>query len=221
MKPGTKIGPYEIISKLGAGGMGEVYRARDKRLSRDVAIKALPEAFAADPERLARFEREAKLLASLSHPNIAGILGIEEVAKARYLVLELVDGDTLAQRLTHGPLSIPDTIDLGRQLAAALEAAHERGIVHRDLKPGNIMFTASGDAKVLDFGLAKGGERVAPGSDPHLSASPTMTHSPTQAGVILGTAAYMSPEQARGKSVDRRTDIWSLGCVLYECLTGK
>ena len=221
LNPGTKLGPYQILSPLGAGGMGEVYRARDARLERDVAIKALPHAFAQDPERLARFEREAKLLASLSHPNIAGILGIEEVAGARYLVLELVDGETLAARLKRGPMSIADTIDLGRQVAAALEAAHERGIVHRDLKPGNIMFTASGDAKVLDFGLAKSGERVAPGSDPNLTASPTVTHTPTQAGVILGTAAYMSPEQARGKNVDRRTDIWSLGCVLYECLTGK
>src|SRR5262245_9184092 len=179
LNPGTKLGPYEIISPLGAGGMGEVYRARDARLGRDVAIKSLPDAFAADPERLARFEREAKLLASMSHPNIAGIHGIEEVGGARYLVLELVDGETLADRIARGPWSVPDTIDVGRQVAAALEAAHERGIVHRDLKPGNIMFTAAGDAKVLDFGLAKGGAGVATGSDPNLTASPTVTHSPT------------------------------------------
>ena len=218
---GTKLGPYQIVSRLGAGGMGEVYRARDARLDRDVAIKALPDAFAKDPERLSRFEREAKLLASLSHPNIAGILGLEEARGARYLVLELVDGETLAERLARGALSLADTLDLGRQVAAALEAAHERGIVHRDLKPGNIMFTSSGDAKVLDFGLAKGGAGVSTGSDPNLTASPTVTHSPTQAGVILGTAAYMSPEQARGKTVDRRTDIWSRGCVLFECLSGR
>jgi len=144
LTPGTRLGPYEIIAPLGAGGMGEVYRARDPRLGRDVAIKALPTAFAQDLERLARFEREAKLLASLSHPNIAGILGLEEVAGARYLVLELVDGETLADRLTRGPLPLADTFDLGRQVAAALEAAHERGVVHRDLKPGNIMFTGIG-----------------------------------------------------------------------------
>ena len=217
LAPGTRLGPYEITAPLGAGGMGEVYRARDPRLGRDVAIKALPVAFAQDPERLARFEREAKLLASLSHPNIAGILGLEEVAGAHYLVLELVDGETLAERLARGALPLPEVLDLGRQVAAALEAAHERSVVHRDLKPGNIMFTASGEAKVLDFGLAKGGA----GSEPNLSASPTMTHAATQAGVILGTAAYMSPEQARGKSVDRRADIWSFACVLYECLAGR
>jgi len=218
---GTRLGPYEIVAPLGAGGMGEVYRARDARLGRDVAIKSLPEAFADDPERLARFEREAKLLASLSHPNIAGILGLEEVSGARYLVLELVDGETLADRIARGPLSLSDTVDMARQVAAALEAAHERGVVHRDLKPGNIMFTSAGDAKVLDFGLAMSSGGTASGSDPNLSHSPTLPNQATRAGVILGTAAYMSPEQARGKGVDRRTDIWSFACVVYECLTGR
>ena len=221
LNSGTRLGPYEIVSPLGAGGMGEVYRARDARLGRDVAIKSLPEAFADDPERLARFEREAKLLASLSHPNIAGILGLEEVSGARYLVLELVDGETLADRIARGPLSLSDTVDMARQVAAALEAAHERGVVHRDLKPGNIMFTSAGDAKVLDFGLAMSSGATASGSDPNLSHSPTLPNQATRAGVILGTAAYMSPEQARGKGVDRRTDIWSFACVVYECLTGR
>jgi hypothetical protein len=217
---GTRLGPYEIVAPLGAGGMGEVYRARDPRLGRDVAIKALPAAFAQDPERLARFEREAKLLASLSHPNIAGIYGLEEVEGARYLVLELVEGESLAERLARGPLPIDEALDVCRQAAAGVEAAHESGVVHRDLKPGNIMIAPSGTVKVLDFGLAKGAAG-SPGSSVGLSASPTMTHPATGAGVILGTAAYMSPEQARGRAVERRTDVWSFGCVLYECLTGR
>ncbi|MEO5988955.1 MAG: protein kinase [Candidatus Eisenbacteria bacterium] len=222
LTPGTKLGPYEIVAPLGAGGMGEVYRARDTRLGRDVAIKALPEAFAQDPERLARFEREARLLASLSHPNVAGIHGLELVEGHRYLVLELVEGETLAARLSHGALALGDAVDVGRQIAAGVEAAHDAGVVHRDLKPGNIMLTPDGAVKVLDFGLAKGGAaHGASASDPSLSASPTMTHAMTSAGMILGTAAYMSPEQARGKNVDRRTDIWSFGCVMYECLTGR
>jgi Tol biopolymer transport system component len=201
--------------------MGEVFRARDPRLGRDVAIKALPAEFSSDPERLGRFEREARLLASLSHPNIAGIHGLEEVDGARYLVLEIVEGETLADRLARGPLPLDEAIEVGRQIAAGLEAAHENGIVHRDLKPGNVMLTPSGAAKVLDFGLAKAGAPAGSAPDLNLSASPTLTRAATQAGVILGTAAYMSPEQARGRAVDKRTDIWSFGCVLYECLTGR
>ena len=219
--PGTRLGPYEIVAPLGAGGMGEVVRARDTRLGREVAIKSLPAAFARDPERLARFEREAKLLASLSHPNIAGIHGLEQMSGASYLVLEFVDGETLAKRLARGPLPLDEGLDVARQIAAGVEAAHESGVVHRDLKPGNVMLTPAGVVKVLDFGLAKAGATDTSSSDANLSASPTMTYAATGAGVILGTAAYMSPEQARGKAVDRRTDIWSFGCVLYECFTGR
>ena len=218
---GTRLGPYEIVGPLGAGGMGEVHRATDARLGRDVAIKSLSAEFAHDPERLSRFEREAKLLASLSHPNIAGIHGLEEVDGALYLVLEFVEGETLAERLSRGPLPLDEAIEVAKQIAAGVEAAHESGVIHRDLKPGNVMLTASGAVKVLDFGLAKSGMAERSGSNPSLSASPTMTHAETQAGVILGTAAYMSPEQARGRALDKRTDIWSFGCVLYECLTGR
>jgi Tol biopolymer transport system component len=216
----STLGPYTVLEKIGAGGMGEVYRAHDTRLGRDVAIKALPDAFARDPERLSRFEREARLLATLSHPNIAAIYGLEEVAGDRYLVLEYIEGPTLAERLAQGRIPLDEAIDICRQIAAGVEAAHESGVIHRDLKPGNVKITPDGKVKVLDFGLAKsasGGD----GSDFHISHSPTLAHAATGAGVILGTAAYMSPEQARGRVVDRRTDIWSFGCVLYECLTGR
>lgn len=221
LAPGTRLGSYEIIAPLGAGGMGEVYRARDTRLGRDVAIKTLPPEFSHDPDRLARFEREARLLASLSHPNIAGIFGLEEVDGARYLILEFVEGETLAARLLRGPLPPDEAIEVGKQVAAGVEAAHESGVVHRDLKPGNVMLGPSGAVKVLDFGLAKSGATGGAGSESNLSASPTTIYAGTQAGVILGTAAYMSPEQARGRPVDKRSDIWSFGCVLFECLTGR
>src|SRR5882762_5007455 len=217
---GTRIGNYEVVTPQGAGGMGEVYRARDTRLDRTVAIKSLPPVFATDPERLARFEREAKLLASLNHPNIAAIYGLEDMEGSPYLVLEFVEGETLAQRLSRGALSARETLDVGGQIASAIEAAHARGIVHRDLKPQNVMLSSFGNVKVLDFGLAKG-DTAEPGSTSDLSASPTMALSATGQGIILGTAPYMSPEQARGKPVDRRADIWAFGCVLFEVLTSK
>ncbi len=219
LKSGTHLGPYEIFAPLGAGGMGEVYRARDSKLNREVALKVLPDAFARDPERLARFEREAQLLASLNHPNIAAIHGLEEANRVRYLVLELAPGKTLAERLAAGPLPVEDALSIGRQIAEALEAAHEKGIIHRDLKPANVKVTPEGKVKVLDFGLAKAFE--VEGGSTDLSSSPTVTGGGTRHGVILGTAAYMSPEQARGKPLDKRTDIWSFGCVLYEALTGR
>src|SRR5262245_3295315 len=200
--PGTKVGPYEILSLLGAGGMGEVYRARDSRLGRDVAIKALPGSLAHDPERLARFEREARLLASLNHPNIAAIYGLEDVGGQRYLVLEHIEGETLAHRLGQGALSLDETLQVCREIAAGVEAAHEGGVVHRDLKPGNVMLTPAGAVKVLDFGLAKGGaDGTGSDSDPNLSASPTMTYAATQGGMVVGTAASMAPEKARGPRV--------------------
>jgi Tol biopolymer transport system component len=216
-----RIGPYPIEKELGRGGMGVVYLGRDTRLDRRVAIKVLPEAFAHDPERLARFEREARLVASLNHPNIAGIYGIEEDAGQRFLALEYVEGETLAERIDRGPLPLEEALDVGRQVTAALEAAHDGGVVHRDLKPANIKVTPSGEVKVLDFGLAKGGLGAGLESASDLSNSPTLTRAMTGAGMILGTAAYMSPEQARGRSVDKRADIWAFGCLLYECLTGR
>ncbi len=217
---GTRLGNYEIVALLGAGGMGEVYRARDVRLDRQVAIKALPEAFARDPERLARFEREARLLASVHHANIAMIFGIEDGGGTSYLAIELVEGETLAQRLARGALSVQAALEVCAQIASAIDAAHEQGVVHRDLKPGNVMLTKAGVVKVLDFGLAKG-STTGSASVPDLAASPTVALSATAAGVILGTAPYMSPEQARGLAVDRRADVWALGCVLYECLAGR
>ncbi|HEY3215938.1 MAG TPA: protein kinase [Candidatus Eisenbacteria bacterium] len=216
-----RIGPYPIEREIGRGGMGVVYLGRDTRLDRRVAIKVLPEAFARDPERLGRFEREARLVASLNHPNIAGIYGIEEADGRRYLALEYVEGDTLAERIARGPLSLDETLDFCRQVAAALETAHEGGVGHRDLKPGNIKVTPAGEVKVLDFGLAKGAAAAGSELASDLSHSPTLTRAATGAGVILGTAAYMSPEQARGKAVDKRADIWAFGCLFYECLTGR
>ena len=220
--PGIRIGPYEIIGTLGAGGMGEVYRTRDTRLKRDVALKILPQSFADNSERLARFQREAEVLASLNHPNIAAIYGSEEQNGTRALVMELVEGPTLAERITEGPIPIDEALPIARQIAEALEAAHEHGIIHRDLKPANIKVRPDGTVKVLDFGLAKALEPATVGRA-DATASPTIT-SPammTGVGMLLGTAAYMSPEQARGKAVDKRADIWAFGCVLYEMLTGK
>ena len=215
---GTRLGGYEVIALIGRGGMGEVYRARDLTLERDVAIKVLPHMFAADPERLARFAREARLLAALNHPHIAGIHGVEEAQGVRALVLELVEGPTLAERLRDGPIAAGEATTIARQIADALEAAHEKGIVHRDLKPANIKVTADGNVKVLDFGIAKALEERLDGA---LTDSPTVTAVGTRAGAVLGTAAYMSPEQSRGQPVDKRTDIWAFGCVLYELLTGR
>jgi eukaryotic-like serine/threonine-protein kinase len=219
LQPGTRLGPYEIVSALGAGGMGEVYRARDTKLGRDVAIKILPRVFTSDPERLARFEREARMLATLNHPNIGAIYGLEDADSIRALVLELVDGETLADQIARGPLPLKDALPMARQIAEALDAAHDKGIVHRDLKPRNVALTRDGTVKVLDFGLAKATVRDGAAGDG--SHAPTMTIGGTRQGTVLGTAAYMSPEQARGQAVDKRTDIWAFGCVLYEMLTGQ
>jgi len=218
---GAWIGSYQILTALGAGGMGEVYRARDTKLNRDVAIKVLPASFAEDKERVARFRREAQLLAALNHPHIAAIYGLEESDGAVALALELVDGEDLAQRLVKGPIPVDEAIAIARQIAEGLEAAHERGIVHRDLKPANLKVTKDGAVKILDFGLAKAYEGDPGSSDSGLTQSPTMSRHMTEAGVILGTAAYMSPEQARGRQVDKRADIWSFGVVLFEMLTAQ
>ncbi len=219
LSAGSRLGAYEITGLLGKGGMGEVYQARDSRLGREVAIKVLPDPFASDPDRLARFEREARLLAALNHPNIATIYSLEMESGIRFLSLELVAGETLAERLAAGPLGIEEALAVARQIAEALEAAHEKGIIHRDLKPANVKVTPEGNVKVLDFGLARALAAEAAAQD--LSSLPTMTSAGRHTGVILGTAAYMSPEQARGKPLDRRTDIWSFGCVLFELLTGR
>src|SRR5215831_2854803 len=222
LNAGTRLGPYEITSKLGEGGMGEVYRARDSKLKRDVAIKVLPDAFARDPERLARFEREAEVLATLNHPNIAAVYGFEESADANGIVLELVEGPTLADRISKGPIPLDEALPIARQIVDAMLAAHEKGIIHRDLKPANIKVTPDGKVKVLDFGLAKATDSTSV-SAINVTAMPTIT-SPamvTGVGVVLGTAAYMSPEQARGRAVDARADIWAFGALLYEMLTGQ
>ena len=216
---GTTIAHYRIEAKLGEGGMGEVYRARDTKLNRDVALKILPHVFAQDAQRMARFEREAQVLASLNHANIAQIYGLEETDGTKALVLELVEGKTLQEQIARGPIPVDEALKIALQICEGLEAAHEKGIIHRDLKPANIKITPEGAVKILDFGLAKALEGETPGAD--LSHSPTLTQQSPRAGVILGTAAYMSPEQARGKPVDRRTDIWAFGCVLYEMVTGK
>ena len=221
---GSNVSHYKVTSKLGEGGMGEVWRAEDTKLGRQVALKMLPDLFAQDPERLARFEREARVLASLSHPNIAGIHGLEEVDGKRFLVMELVEGQTLAERIQQGPMPIEEVVRIAKQIAEAVESAHEKGVVHRDLKPANVNITPDGTVKVLDFGLAKAlvGDPMS-GDSPNqdLSLSPTLTQAMTGLGVLLGTAGYMSPEQARGKPVDRRADIWAFGCILYEMLSGQ
>jgi len=217
---GTRLGSYEVVAQIGAGGMGEVYEARDTKLSRNVAIKVLPSAFVNDPERLARFQREARMLAALNHPNIATIHGLEHSDGTHFLIMELVAGETLAERVKRdGPLPVEEALKIAVQIAEALEAAHDKGIIHRDLKPANVKVTPDGKVKVLDFGLAKAFSGDGASSDP--SDSPTLSRAATMQGVILGTAAYMSPEQARAKAVDKRTDIWAFGCVLYELLTGK
>ena len=218
LQPGTTLGPYAVTAKIGEGGMGEVYRARDTKLDRDVALKVLPEAFTADPDRLARFEREAKVLASLNHPNIGHIYGLEEAEGTKALVLELIEGPTLADRIKQGPIPVDEALPIAKQIAEALEAAHEQGIIHRDLKPANIKVRPDGTVKVLDFGLAKPTQPVA---DIDPSQSPTQTASATAMGVIMGTAAYMSPEQAAGKPVDKRSDVWAFGVVLFEMLSGQ
>jgi Tol biopolymer transport system component len=219
IQPGTHLGPYEILSAIGAGGMGEVYRARDPKLGRDVAIKVLPEAFARDTDRMARFQREAKVLASLDHPNIASIYGLEDSGGTRALVMQLVEGPTLADRIKQGPIAVDEAVRIAKQIADALEYAHERGIIHRDLKPANVRVTNDDAVKVLDFGLAKALEGDPSSLD--ISTSPTISRMATMQGVLLGTAAYMSPEQAKAKPVDRRADIWAFGCVFYEMLTAK
>jgi Tol biopolymer transport system component len=216
---GTQLGSHEITALLGKGGMGEVYRARDLKLKREVAIKILPEEFSRDADRVSRFQREAEVLASLNHPNIAAIFDLQEVNDTRFLVLELVEGETLAERIQRCPIPVEEALEITKHICEALEAAHEKGIVHRDVKPANIKVTPDGNVKVLDFGLAKAYEREE--ADAALSNSPTLSMAATNAGVILGTAAYMSPEQARGRAADKRTDIWALGCVLYEMLAGK
>ena len=216
---GKTISHFTVLEKIGQGGMGEVYRAKDTNLSREVAIKVLPQQFTQDPQRLARFEREAKLLASLNHPNIAAIYGFEHSDEIHFLVLELVEGETIAERVAKGPVPVKEALEICRQIAEGVEAAHEKGVIHRDLKPDNVKITPEGNVKILDFGLAKAFEAEIPVKD--ISQSPTLTEEMTQVGVLLGTAGYMAPEQARGKLADKRADIWAFGSVLFELLTGK
>jgi hypothetical protein len=221
LTPGTRLGVYEVAAQIGEGGMGQVYRATDTKLKRQVAIKILPPSLALDADRLARFQREAEMLASLNHPHIAAIYGLEDADGGRALVMELVEGEDLSQRIARGAIPIDEALPIAKQIAEALEAAHEQGIIHRDLKPANVKVRPDGTVKVLDFGLAKAMESPAANA-PSVSQSPTITTpAMTQAGMLLGTAAYMSPEQARGKPVDKRADIWAFGAVLFEMLTGK
>src|SRR5262245_56519164 len=221
LSPGTRLGVYEVTALIGEGGMGQVFRAHDTRLNRDVALKILPDAVATDPDRLARFSREAQMLASLNHAHIAQVYGLEDQEGVRALVMELVEGEDLSQRIARGAIPLADALPIAKQIAAALEAAHEQGIIHRDLKPANVKVRPDGTVKVLDFGLAKALEPTRAVSS-NVSQSPTITTpAMTQAGMILGTAAYMSPEQAKGRAADRRSDLWAFGCVLYEMLTGQ
>ena len=213
-----RLNHYEILEPIGSGGMGDVYRARDTKLGREVAIKVLPEAFSQNKERLARFEREAKTLAALNHPNLAILFGLEESDGTPFLVMELVEGETLAERIARGAIPMEELLPLFEQIAKGVEAAHEKKILHRDLKPANIKITPDDDIKILDFGLAKAFHEEAPVTDS--SQSPTLSRG-TQLGAIMGTASYMSPEQARAKALDHRTDVWSFGCCLYEAVTGK
>ncbi|HEX5069688.1 MAG TPA: protein kinase, partial [Vicinamibacterales bacterium] len=218
LSPGTRVGSYEVGAPIGAGGMGQVYRARDTKLQRDVAIKVLPDLVASDHDRRLRFEREAQLLASLNHPNIAQIYGLEEIQGGHVaLAMELVQGETLSTLIARGTPPLHDALAIAKQIAGGLEAAHEKGIIHRDLKPANVMVTTDGRVKILDFGL---GKALEPDASRDASNSPTITLGATQAGMILGTAAYMSPEQAKGRAADKRSDVWAFGCVLYELLTG-
>jgi Tol biopolymer transport system component len=222
LAPNSRLGSYDVVAQLGAGGMGEVYRAKDTKLGREVALKILPDTFTHDPERLARFQREAQVLASLNHPHIGAIYGLDEVNGQQFLVLELVDGESLDRRIARGPIPVDEALGIAKQIAEALEAAHEKGIIHRDLKPANIALTRDGTVKVLDFGLAKATEAANSGSlDPMNSPTITSPAMMTGIGVILGTAAYMSPEQAKGRSADKRSDVWAFGCVLFEMLAGK
>ena len=216
---GTKLGSYEVVTQIGAGGMGEVYRAHDDKLGRDVAIKVLPANFVNDPERLARFQREARMLAALNHTNIATIYGLEQSGGVTCLVMELIPGETLAERIKAGPIPVEDALKIAVQIAQALESAHEKGIIHRDLKPANVKVTPEDKVKVLDFGLAKAFEGDSAHED--MNNSPTLSRAATMQGIILATAAYMSPEQAKGKAVTKATDIWAFGCVLYEMLSGR